>query len=366
MPINTSRHSRGLLDWFNNDEPVVDRATLLPIGQYDDGSLTFAWPGFLKDAWEGGQRTFLDAARAPVPDAAPGSKWASNVDALNAASVAPMAGVAGRAAGAIPRGALGSGGSDMVTKPKGITAYHGSFNDIEKFKPNEFGTHFGTARQANKMLDIKRAAGHVGDHDGALYPVEIAANSVFDGSDMQHLYPQFLIRDLRDQVPVSKDTVAKVDELVRDGRRQEAFDAVRQAFSDAGYDAYRYRNRVEGDGWSYVPLRHGTVRSATTGEVLFANPDTASLPYLMSPGSEPGGLLGGEPQPELSPLFASLEPFGPQNIPRDMKSLTAPWDARRPDWDLYWENMREPQAPPFQFDPPQKRRWQWDVGLLGP
>jgi len=122
---------------------VIDRATFLPIGQYDDGSLTFAWPGFLKDAWEGGQRTFLDSARAPVPDAAPGTKWSSNVDAINAASIAPMAGVAGRVSGAIPRGALGAGGSDMVTKPKGITAYHGSPHDFDKFDLSKIGTGEG-------------------------------------------------------------------------------------------------------------------------------------------------------------------------------------------------------------------------------
>jgi hypothetical protein len=122
---------------------VIDRATFLPIGQYEDGSLTFAWPGFLKDAWEGGQRTFLDAGNVPVPDAAPGTRWSSDVDALNAASIAPMAGVAGRVAGAIPRGVLGSGGSDMVTKPKGITAYHGSPHDFDKFDLSKIGTGEG-------------------------------------------------------------------------------------------------------------------------------------------------------------------------------------------------------------------------------
>jgi hypothetical protein len=122
---------------------VIDRATFLPIGQYDDGSLTFAWPGFLKDAWEGGQRTFLDAGNVPVPDAAPGTRWSSDVDALNAASIAPMAGVAGRVAGAIPRGVLGSGGSDMVTKPKGITAYHGSPHDFDRFSLEKIGTGEG-------------------------------------------------------------------------------------------------------------------------------------------------------------------------------------------------------------------------------
>jgi hypothetical protein len=122
---------------------VIDRATFLPIGQYEDGSLTFAWPGFLKDAWEGAQRTFLDAGNVPVPDAAPGTRWSSDVDALNAASIAPMAGVAGRVAGAIPRGVLGSGGSDMVTKPKGITAYHGSPHDFDKFDLSKIGTGEG-------------------------------------------------------------------------------------------------------------------------------------------------------------------------------------------------------------------------------
>jgi hypothetical protein len=81
---------------------VIDRATFLPIGQYDDGSLTFAWPGFLKDAWEGALRSYLDAGNVPVPDAAPVTKWSSNLDALNAASIAPMSGVALRAAGMAP------------------------------------------------------------------------------------------------------------------------------------------------------------------------------------------------------------------------------------------------------------------------
>jgi hypothetical protein len=97
--INTNRIARGLLDWIQDGRPVVDRATLLPIGQYEDGSLTLAWPGFLKDAAEGAQRSLLDAARAPVPDAPTGTRWASNIDALNAAGLAPMAGLGMRAAG---------------------------------------------------------------------------------------------------------------------------------------------------------------------------------------------------------------------------------------------------------------------------
>ncbi len=103
------------------DRPVADRATLLPIGQYDDGSLTLAWPGFVVDAVEGAQRSLLQASGKTANDADGtylGPYQAGNLDALNAASIGPMGGVVGRMAGAIPRGALGSGGSDAFFTKK--------------------------------------------------------------------------------------------------------------------------------------------------------------------------------------------------------------------------------------------------------
>lgn len=164
----------------------LDRATLLPIGQYEDGSLTFAWPGFLMDAWEGGQRTLLDAARAPVPDAPTGTKWSSNVDALNATSLAPMAGVAGRAAGAIPRGAVASGGSDvaarLIEQPTGFRAYHGSPHDFDRFDLSKIGTgegaqaygnglYFAEAEDVARMYRDKLSKGR-----GRMYEVNIKAD----------------------------------------------------------------------------------------------------------------------------------------------------------------------------------------------
>ena len=373
--INNNRFARGLLDWMQDSRPVVDRATLLPIGQYEDGSLTFAWPGFLMDAWEGGQRTLLDAARAPVPDAPTGTKWSSNVDALNVASLAPMAGVAGRAAGMRAAGLTRNVSDPPATPtppsvapgPQDIRAYHGTFNDIEgPFRPEGFGTHFGTPDQAAKMLEIKRNAGMKGDHDGAVYPVDIRAERVFDGNDMQHIDPRFLIRDLRDANDVPKNILAEVDQLSQSGKRQEAFNLVRQAFVDAGYDAYRYQNRVEGPGWSYVPLRPGTVRSPTTGELLYANPSTAALPALFDYATPPGGLLAPPEEPPLPGLLAYREPFGPKQIPRNMQPLTYPWDAKRPDWDIWHENLRErwdnPVPPPVE--PPQDRRQFFPFGRL--
>lgn len=96
--------------------PVVDRASMLPIGQYEDGSLTLAWPGFLKDMYEGAVRSYEQGRHLPRVDDQgfyAGTPRAEPLDAFNAASIAPMAGVAGRVTGVIPKGALGSGGSDM-------------------------------------------------------------------------------------------------------------------------------------------------------------------------------------------------------------------------------------------------------------
>lgn len=103
-PFDAQGAARRLVEMADKDDqrPVVDRATFLPIGQYEDGGLTFAWPGFLKDAWDGAQRSYLDAAQVPVPDAPAGSTWSGPLDAFNAASIAPMAGVGMRAAGMAP------------------------------------------------------------------------------------------------------------------------------------------------------------------------------------------------------------------------------------------------------------------------
>lgn len=125
---------------------IIDRATFLPIGQYEDGSLTFAWPGFLKDGWDAAQRSAVAQEGPPVFD--DGGKYVSGYpsrpsDPAMVAMTVPLAGIAGRAAVAIPRGALGTGGSDMVTKPKGITAYHGSPHDFDKFSLDKIGTGEG-------------------------------------------------------------------------------------------------------------------------------------------------------------------------------------------------------------------------------
>lgn len=150
----------GLLEggWSKSPE-LIDRMTMLPIGQYEDGSLTLAWPSMLKDMYEGAVRSYAAQEGPPIYD--DGGQYVSGanmqpLDAFNAASIAPMAGVAGRMTGAVPRGALGSGGSDMLTRAApelpmdqasrlararemgfdtDQTWYHGTRQDFDAFDP---------------------------------------------------------------------------------------------------------------------------------------------------------------------------------------------------------------------------------------
>lgn len=85
-----------------DDRPIVDRASMLPIGQYEDGSFTFAWPGMFKDAWDSAQRTRLQSAHAPVTDDQGtyiGQYQARNTDPLNVASLPILGAGAARGAG---------------------------------------------------------------------------------------------------------------------------------------------------------------------------------------------------------------------------------------------------------------------------
>ena len=51
---------------------------------------------------------------------------------------------------------------------------------------------------------------------------------------------------------------------------RRATDLMRQKLTEAGYDAIRFYNEVEGPGWTYMVWQPGKVQSATSGEQLFA------------------------------------------------------------------------------------------------
>lgn len=304
-PINQNAMARGLLDWFGDDRPVVDRATLLPIGQYEDGSLTFAWPGFLKDAWEGAQRTYLDAGNVPVPDAAPGTRWSSNVDALNAASIAPMAGVAGRAAGAIPRGALGASANDVHPARPAV-----NYDLLPTIEPTERAFSYRVTANGERTPLTAR---------GTVNGDEAFISWIGDWNNQDSNVGDLGVRGLR-----------------------QLREAIRRDYPDV--------KRFAGDRISgALPDRVQSVR-------MNANDSRAALPALMA---QPQGLLGGEPQPALPPLFASAEPYllerptepvmGPFEMPG---RWDFPFDLDRQKWqDERYQSPIDLPAPEDQFRP---------------
>lgn len=75
-----------------------------------------------------------------------------------------------------------------------------------------------------------------------------------------------------------------------------------------GHDGIVYKNLVEGDfGDSYIATRPGTVKSATTGETLYSNPDRAGVPGIAITSAS-----GDKP--------ARLHHNGPVGLPNDRPS----------------------------------------------
>lgn len=258
---------------LEEDEPLVDRMTMLPVGQYEDGSLTFAWPGFLKEAWEGGQRSFLDAARAPVPDAPVGTKWSSNVDALNAASIAPVAGVAGRAAGMakrLPESVYETG------HPMTARAYRGAGNATV---PTREYWSSSSPEVANSYTGVSMMKER--DYQVAI-PQRFEAPNV---SPVKMEFQNPLVVDGGDSLLKDWSSIPFEGSYLNS-------DALAEIASKRGHDGLVLRN-IRDAMWddvpiatSYAALRPGTVRSATTGETLFANDANASLPVLLTHSSE--------------------------------------------------------------------------------
>lgn len=100
-----------------------------------------------------------------------------------------------------------------------------------------------------------------------------------------------------------------LDEISTPQQKADALQYVSRALEREGYDGLVYKNDVEGGGAdSYIATKPGTVKSATTGETLFANNEQLSLPGIVMAGAEetPNRLLpqmkGDRPARELSQL----------------------------------------------------------------
>ena len=140
---------------YSPNPEIIDRASLLPIGQYEDGSLTLAVPGMIKDTWDSfnrglerqgaasrGEISREQASAASAPRRTGPSAFDFDLGDAVTTAMTPITGnLAGSLFGAIPDGALGVGASKPPTV--GIRAYHGSPHDFDKFSLDKIGTGEG-------------------------------------------------------------------------------------------------------------------------------------------------------------------------------------------------------------------------------
>ena len=109
------------------EAPLQQRGSVLPFGQYAGGQTGVAWPGLIAEPVNSFVRLLQDGYQ-------PGTNDVRGVeDAFNVAGAAMTGGLLGRR----PAGSIGMSGTPE--QPKGITAYHGSPHDFDRFSMEHIG-----------------------------------------------------------------------------------------------------------------------------------------------------------------------------------------------------------------------------------
>ena len=286
-----------------NDYPLMDRAGVAPLGVYDDGSadgrVGFAVPGMIAAPWEGFNH-LLDSRQAGGP--------ITPDDAGNALAVA------GATAGGMFRRL-----SPQPPAPQApIRLYHGTTSNLTEpsnprflaSKSEDIGPHFGTAEQGNSFA-LFRDFGQDGSSPRVI-PVDAHFQKPFRMPDLGNWDPEDMANAIGSNrmlgplgLPrISRETISAVA-LPRTVRRAMApqeynlyggipvrlppsdargYAAVKQWLRQHDYDSIVYNNKVvgEGAGDSYIALKPGTVRTATTGRLLYSD---GGLGLLAAPQS---------------------------------------------------------------------------------
>ena len=197
MPVDVQKLGQYLMgEWDKTKQPLKERASVLPLGQYEDGSVGMAWPGLLAAPAEGvanfGSRGYGEEA---VP-------YNSRM-AFDAAGGAMTGGFGVGMAGGMVDNALGSAGAKLTKSASDLPmdlasrmararemgfdtenpVYHGSqYQNIEAFdlgKANEGwrGSAVHTSTDP-KMAALYGADGR--DYPGMIYPLMTRAKKFAD------------------------------------------------------------------------------------------------------------------------------------------------------------------------------------------
>ena len=294
VKIETLETPSGPRGWKENGERNSDKSqtgfTLFPITDKVRKSVT-----------EEGQPLFSKPAQQQAPDMAALKSFTENLEAVlkDAQKPSPprlvddVTGKDGKAHLEDLREEMADdikGAVDPVTveaRLAAIRAYHGTGASFDKFKPNGIGPHFGAVGQAESRLNAKNqryasegGADPSGYLDGSnIIPVDLNLSRVVDLPDMNAWGAQQVADAISNAAPDLAGLSADVARILRDGLKRKAHqfverdanDHIRKTLINNGYDGIKYSNKFEGNGDSYIAVAPGTVRSATTGDILFSN-----------------------------------------------------------------------------------------------
>jgi hypothetical protein len=328
----------GLLEggWSQSPE-LVDRMSMLPIGQYEDGSLTLAWPGMLKDMYEGAVRSYEQGRQLPRVDEQgnyAGTPRAEPLDAFNVASIPAMGTLGATAAGltaerAAPQAAKAFANDSrsslpaIVTQgvesagPQGIRAYHGSPHDFDRFSIEQVGRGEGAQAYGHGLYfaeseDVARSYRDAlsDGSPGHMYEVNIGARpEQFLDWDLPLGDQPALLEKIQAVIPdvdpsdrvsqaITKFDAAR-DAAIRDQARREGhgFSWVTQQNAAADREAYRQLAEQGVTGIRYLDAGSRGAGEGSRNYVVFddklvdiarkyANPEAATLPSLLLQGQE--------------------------------------------------------------------------------
>lgn len=290
--------------WPLDNKPVAYRASMLPIGNYADGSIAFpVWPQGAVDAWEAlgrfhrgeapqpqdavlaglvmsggvagglGRGARAVSGKAPAPLAAPVSLPSHSVEAGSPPprGIAPQISELGIATDAASRTQRAKElGFDTDT-----TWYHGTASDVGSFRPSSHGV----TGPGVYMTTSPRTAAWFADADfgpAAIYPLRVR------GQFMPFEEYQGLVAKLQNSV----DWMGQPDALS---------DAIKQAITEAGYVGVRKPNIDDPGSFVASVINPKNIRSVNAAFDP-AKADSANILAVNAPEAAAAGLLpmGGE------------------------------------------------------------------------
>jgi hypothetical protein len=273
-------------------QPLKERLGMLPLGQYEDGSVRMAWPGMLADTFAKGQA----ASETPIPPVNDDAAWADKSAAMfDMTSLAPMAGAGVAMTGALDN-ALGSAGGNLAKGAADLpmdlasrmararemgfdterTLYHGTDATFDAFDLDKFGkTDWGFRGRGVYMTPDSELAGRYGPNVGEYY----VRGRVGSSDDAQVA----AIRSAAWKEAGEQGKAQGLSEYALDEFRKERMN---QSMREAGYSSY-----FDETGQEVLVFDPRNIRSVNaafdparsdSANLLAANAKTGSIPGLLA------------------------------------------------------------------------------------